>query len=217
MAPDNHANPSREQILARVRKAVTVTAPRRPAVAGGPIFAPVDNLLQRYQLECTANLIELILTPDASASGAALQQVLASLLPGEIFIQDAPELRALAQAWPGGRAMRWSSEGGPNEASQATITLCEALVALTGSIAVSSACGGRGASIVAPCHIVLAHAEQLVPDLEAGLARLQERGVTRRSSYVGLITGSSRTADIEKMLVIGAHGPRRVVCIMQQT
>ena len=129
------------------------------------------------------------------------------------YWQDARELRRMAPAWPGGRSLRWSSEGAPNEASQATITLAEALVASTGSALVSASCGGRGASVVAPCHIVNARLEQLVPDMDAALARAQESGAVSRNSFLGLITGSSRTADIEKILVMGAHGPRRLVVV----
>jgi L-lactate dehydrogenase complex protein LldG len=170
--------------------------------------------LERFQAECAANYVEVVLTPNRDATAAALQQVIASLPPGEIFIQDAPELRSLASA-AGDRKVRWSIEGAPAESSQATVSLCEALVAMTGSLLVSSGgCGGRGASVVAPCHIVVARAEQLVPDLEAALARARQ--IAWDNSYVGLITGSSRTADIEKLLVIGAHGPRRVVVIVQQ-
>jgi L-lactate dehydrogenase complex protein LldG len=208
-------NGSREQILQRIRKATAAAAPMRAPVHPGPIFAPVTNLLERFQAECAANLMELMTTENSEASAAAIQQVLASLPPGEIYVQDAPELRAMVPAWQDGRAVKWSSEGPADQASQASITLCEALVALTGSVATSSACGGRTGSIVPECHIVLAHMDQLVPDLEAALALLRE-GAATRSSYVGLITGSSRTADIEKLLVIGAHGPRRLVVVLQK-
>jgi L-lactate dehydrogenase complex protein LldG len=80
---------------------------------------------------------------------------------------------------------------------------------------VSASCGGRGASIVAPCHIVLAKLDQLVPDLESAFARVGERNIQFQNSFVGLITGSSRTADIEKILVQGAHGPRQLVVVLQ--
>jgi L-lactate dehydrogenase complex protein LldG len=88
-------------------------------------------------------------------------------------------------------------------------------VALTGSIVTSSGCGGRGASVVPDCHIVFATTDQLVPDLEAAMALIQQRGLPSKSSYVGLITGSSRTADIEKILVLGAHGPRRLAVVLE--
>ncbi len=207
-------NPSRERILGRIRAALRVPAPRHPGAAR-PIFPAVTDALERFQKECAGNLTECVVTSDAAASAAAISSVLASLPSGEIFVQDAPELRRTAQAWQNGRSVRWSSEGAPREASQATITLAEALVAATGSILVSASCGGRGASVVAPVHIVLSKSEQLVPDLEAAFTQVRERGTAMQNSYLCLITGSSRTADIEKILVLGAHGPRRLVVVLQ--
>jgi L-lactate dehydrogenase complex protein LldG len=66
---------------------------------------------------------------------------------------------------------------------------------------------------VPPCHIVYARGGQIVPDIAAALARIPLE--IPAASYVGLITGSSRTADIEKILVQGAHGPRRLVVILE--
>ena len=57
---------------------------------------------------------------------------------------------------------------------------------------------------------------QVMPDIEAALQYAHRNGITERSSYVGLISGSSRTADIEKILVQGAHGPRRLVIVMER-
>jgi L-lactate dehydrogenase complex protein LldG len=207
-------NPSRERILGRIRAAVQTTAPHHDGPAG-QMFTPVTDPLDRFQKECAANITECTVTADTAASAAAIAKVLASLPPGEIFAQDAPELRAMVTAFKDGRTLRWSSEGPPNEASQATITLCEALVAQTGSVLVSSANGGRQATVVAPVHIVFAKLNQLVPDLEAVFARVYERGIASKNSYVCLITGSSRTADIEKILIMGAHGPRRLIVVLQ--
>lgn len=114
------------------------------------------------------------------------------------------------------RPIRWSSEGAPREASQATITLADALIAQTGSILVSASCGGRGASIIAPCHIVYGTLDQLVPDLQTALANASKQGSLDRNSFACVISGSSRTADIEKILIQGAHGPRRLVVILQK-
>ena len=207
-------NPSRERILGRIRKAVQTTARHHD----GPveqIFAPVTAPLDRFQKECVANITECTVTADAAESAAAIAKVLASLPAGEIFVQDAPELRALISGFRDGRPLRWSSEGPPNEASLATITLCELLVAQTGSVLVSSSNGGRQATVIAPAHIVFAKLDQLVPDLEAAFARVYERGIASKNSYVCLITGSSRTADIEKILIMGAHGPRRLIVVLQ--
>ncbi len=205
----------RERILARIRSALRESAPKHaPPASAGPIFAPVTEPFDRFQNECALNLTELRTTSDMGASAAAVGEVLESIPPGEIFVQDSPELRQMVPLWRGGRAIRWSSEGGPLETSQATITLAEALVAQTGSVFVSSSCGGRGASVAAPVHIVVATLDQLVPDLDAAFARLRERGAQEKNSMLCLITGSSRTADIEKILVMGAHGPRRLVVVL---
>jgi L-lactate utilization protein LutC len=206
----------RERILARVRDALRTTAPRHSGAEQKRIFAPVADPLDRFQKECAANITECVITPDLAASAAAVAEVLAALPPGEIFLQDAPELRSFAPAWQQSRAVRWSSEGGPRESSQATVTLCEALVALTGSVLVSSACGGRGASVVAPVHIVVAGLKHLVPDLDSAFSLMRDRGIATNNSYVCLITGSSRTADIEKILVMGAHGPRRLIVVLSR-
>ena len=207
-------NPSREKILARIRTALREPAQRHEPAGARAIFAPVTGLLDRFQKECAINLTEYVAVPNLRASGAAIKEILAALPPGEIFVQDSPDLRDLASEWQDGRTIQWSSEGGPRESSQATISACEALVAQTGSVLVSAACGGRGASVVAPVHIVVATVTQLLPDIDAALARVQERGIVAQNSFLCLITGSSRTADIEKILVMGAHGPRRLIVVL---
>ncbi len=210
-------NPGRERILERIRAGLRVAAPdRREEPRPGPIFPPVSDSLARFQAECAANTTECILTRGPAGGAAALEQVLAALPAGEVFVQESPRLRDMLRAAAGGREVRWSSQGAPREASQATVTLAHTLVASTGSILVSSACGGRGATIVAPCHIVLAGVEQIAPDLESALALAYREPWGRRASFIGVITGCSRTADIEKLLVVGAHGPRRLVVILEQ-
>jgi len=207
-------NPGRARILERIRTALRESSPRPAGPEGRKIFAPVADPLDRFQKECAANITECIVTPDLPASARAVSDLLAALPPGEIFVQDAPLLRGLARDWQASRAIQWSSEGGPKESVQATITLAEALVALTGSVLVSASCGGRGASVIAPVHIVVASAEQIVPDLESVFVKIRDRNIAFQNSYMSLITGSSRTADIEKILVMGAHGPIRLIVVL---
>jgi len=210
------SNPSREAILARIREGLRTPAPPIEAQTFlGPIFEPVVNPLERFQQECKANLMECQLTVDASASAQALAAVLQSLPQGEVFVQDDPVLRRLMSAAGSQRQVRWSSQGGPAESSQATVTLADALIAQTGSIFVSASGGGRGASVVAPTHIVYAFAKQLVPDLVTALRNATADGRLDNNSYVCVISGSSRTADIEKILVQGAHGPMRLAVIVE--
>lgn len=209
-------NPSRERILERIRAGLRTVVPQ-PATMGADreIFEPIHNPLARFQQECVANLMECALTADAAASAQQLSKVLRSLPEGEIFVQDHASLRRMMELASPGRTIRWSSEGAPRETSQATVTLAEVLIAQTGSLLVTASCGGRGASIVAPCHIVYATIDQLVPDLQTALSYLARERKLTSNSFASVISGSSRTADIEKILVQGAHGPRRLVVILQ--
>jgi L-lactate dehydrogenase complex protein LldG len=91
----------------------------------------------------------------------------------------------------------------------AGITGADFLAARTGSIILSAAtAGGRRLSVLPPVHIVLAYAKQIVPSLDIALEQLSD------SSYITIITGPSRTSDIEKKLVLGAHGPKRLIVIL---
>lgn len=93
----------------------------------------------------------------------------------------------------------------------ASITGCELLVARTGSIFLSSAqASGRTVSVYAPIHICIAYTDQLVYDIKEGLQMLRDKYNGDLPSFVTLATGPSRTADIEKTLVVGVHGPREV-------
>jgi L-lactate dehydrogenase complex protein LldG len=206
--------PGRERILRRIRSALSVPASIRPSTPAAPIFASVPDPIERFRRECEGNHTECVVTCDIAASSGAVTKILASIPPGEIFLQDAPVLRRLAAAWTAGRSLRWSGEGPPKEATQATITLAESLVAATGSVFVSAGCGGRSASIVAPVHIVVATAAQLAPTLATAFEWMSARGTTKRNSMVSLITGPSRTGDIEKILVMGAHGPQRLFVVL---
>jgi L-lactate dehydrogenase complex protein LldG len=90
-------------------------------------------------------------------------------------------------------------------------TLCEALIARNGSILVSNGnAAGRRLSIYPNVHIVLAYTSQLVMDLKDGFKLLKNKYGTNLPSMVSNITGPSRTADIEKTLVLGAHGPKEL-------
>lgn len=95
------------------------------------------------------------------------------------------------------------------------ITLCECLVERTGSILVSSRQGaGRRLSIYPPVHIVVASVGQLLPDIKDSLAYMRKKYGQRLPSMMSLITGPSRTADIEKTLVMGAHGPKELILFL---
>lgn len=90
-------------------------------------------------------------------------------------------------------------------------TLCEALVARNGSILLSNGnMAGRRLSIYPPVHIVLAYTSQMVLDIKDGLKLLKAKYENNLPSMISNVTGPSRTADIEKTLVLGAHGPKEL-------
>ena len=93
----------------------------------------------------------------------------------------------------------------------ASITSCECLVARTGTIVLSAGQeSGRTVSVYAPIHICIAYADQLVYDVKDGLQLLKEKYNNDLPSLISFATGPSRTADIEKTLVVGVHGPKEV-------
>ena len=97
----------------------------------------------------------------------------------------------------------------------ASITSCELLIARTGSLLLSSASqSGRTVSVYAPVHICVAYSNQLVYDIKDGLQILKEKYKNNLPSLISLATGPSRTADIEKTLVVGVHGPKEVFCFL---
>jgi L-lactate dehydrogenase complex protein LldG len=100
------------------------------------------------------------------------------------------------------------------ESCDAGISECEALIAQTGSVLVSSrSAGGRALSILPPHHVVLARREQLLPDLPAAFALLKSKYQSNYPSLISFVTGPSRTGDIERILVLGAHGPKKLTIL----
>lgn len=97
------------------------------------------------------------------------------------------------------------------EQAEVGLTLCEALVARNGNILVSNAsAAGRRLSIYPHAHIVLAYTSQLTTDIKDALAMMKTKYGEQMPSMFSFITGPSRTADIEKTLVMGAHGPKEL-------
>lgn len=224
----------REQILSRVRRALQVPAPKRPAPAQSPTterFArelpvirqearewlpPVgetwDAQCKLFATQCADLRAEFFLCRDA----AEMQERLAALSgecgwqriaahPGAMTEEAAPALSLPTMMTHSGYDIA------ALEACDAALTQCDALVAQTGSVLMTSrSAGGRTLSALTPHHVVLARREQLVPDLTAAFGLLSERYGGSYPSLLSFITGPSRTGDIERILVLGAHGPKRL-------
>lgn len=95
------------------------------------------------------------------------------------------------------------------------LTGCEYLVAHLGSVLISSAqISGRRLNVFPETHIVVAHQAQIVDFLDNAIEKLQEKYKNKLPSLISNITGPSRTADIEKTLVMGMHGPKTLIVII---
>ncbi len=98
---------------------------------------------------------------------------------------------------------------------EVSVTRCELLVARTGTIVLSTAQqSGRTASVYAPIHICIAYTDQLVYDVKDALQKMKEKYGSNFPSFTTFASGPSRTADIEKTLVTGVHGPKEVFCFL---
>jgi L-lactate dehydrogenase complex protein LldG len=190
-------NPARARILERIRAALRVPAHRPPPPGDGPLWPPLGDLEKRFREEFTA-------------------------VNGQI-IESAGQLREFLDqfrfvATDGSQAVRHivgePTAAGPRQADLG-VTGCDCLVARTGSIVVCTrSAGGRALSVLPPAHLVIATRSQLVADLEAAIRLLRQRYDGHWPSQLSVITGPSRTADIEKILVMGAHGPKRLALFL---
>ncbi len=99
-----------------------------------------------------------------------------------------------------------------------SVTRCECLVARTGSIVMSAAQqSGRTTSIYAPIHICIAYSNQMMYDIKDALVFIKEKYNGNMPSLITFASGPSRTADIEKTLVTGVHGPKEVYCFLVES
>lgn len=101
------------------------------------------------------------------------------------------------------------------ESCSVGVTECDALIAQTGSILLTArSAGGRALSVYPPHHVVVATVDQVVPDLPTAFERLESSYAPNYPSLISLVTGPSRTGDIERVIVLGAHGPKRLTVLL---
>ena len=81
----------------------------------------------------------------------------------------------------------------------------------------SAQLSGRTTSVYAPVHICIAYTRQLVYDVKDALQLLKEKYHNAIPSLITFATGPSRTADIEKTLVVGVHGPKEVYLFLVES
>jgi L-lactate dehydrogenase complex protein LldG len=203
-----HVSTAKENILKKIRKALTQTTPLPfPASEGtATVFKPAKQDLEVEFGEQFSKLLgKFVYCADVEELESQLSTIISHNKWEKIFFRE-DEMKSVFNS---------SLFGKPSYAdlasADAAITTCEALVARTGSIIMSSAQkSGRTTSVYAEVHICIAFTDQLVYNVKDGLQLIKERYTGRMPSLVTFATGPSRTADIEKTLVVGVHGPREV-------
>ena len=198
-------NPAREDIMNKLKSAVH-PVPEKPDFEE-PIYHSIELLLElafKENLEKVNGFVHLFSSEEELFS--ALKKFLSSYKKEVVFCN---EDKIGSQLNSFGIQFRQSAE--LSTEIEVGITGCEFLIAHTGSVMVSSAQkGGRQMFVYPPLHIVIARKNQLVDYLEKAFAGIREKYKDNFPTQIALITGPSRTADIEKTLVLGAHGPREL-------
>jgi len=223
-------NSRREQILQSLRKDATGISPKSalPSPQDSSIYRNFEtahqNPLQVFSQKIAALKGEFYHASDEATAAKILRDLLNSATETNIKKLAARHQHALldrifaVDQWfaDNVQAIDHQKIFSPDFAEfMIGITAVDFLVARTGSIVLSTAtAGGRRLSVLPPFHIAIATTEQLVVSLDDALKAYHERGESKRSSYATIITGPSRTSDIEKILVLGAHGPKRLAVIV---
>ena len=179
--------------------------PARPA---GPV---AGGLLARFVDEARAVGTVVHTAPDTAAAGEALARIVARspaacrvvAWRSSLVAAVVDAARALA---PTLTACAADDADADLARADVGVTEVDALVAASGTLVLGSAGGRRrDVSLLPPIHVAIASHGVLVPDLAAGLTTAAASGAA--GACTTLITGPSRTADIEKKLVVGVHGP----------
>ncbi len=200
---------AKERILTRIRQALQRQDPMPfPGEdLSGPVFATSDEPLDILFAERFTTAGGRFYFAENETD---LQQALAELVQANNWQRVACRDAALRNGLTAG-GVSGLYDGDDLMNSEAGISRCEALVARTGSILLSSKlASGRALPIYPPVQIVVTDTRFLVPDIADGLTAIRKRYPDQLPSLINLATGPSRTADIEKTLVLGAHGPKEV-------
>lgn len=224
----------RAAILARVREALRVPAPQlyehdHPAASGvvslpqfdprpwlPPVEADVEAHIELFSRNSAELRTAFQLVETSTDAVNALRQLAADQHWKRIATHNGTKVRPIADAL---QLPTLTTDGGysiPNlERVDAGISECDALIAQTGSVLLTSrTAGGRALSVLPPHHVVIATLDQLLPDLPSAYDLVGRKYLGNPPSLMTMITGPSRTGDIERTIVLGAHGPKQLTVIL---
>lgn len=201
--------PVRREILEKLRK-VKISVPEKP-----DFDEPVFYALEKPPFDAFKNNVEAVngkvyLVESINELTKKLQNILKDFDPANICCAES-EIQKILESGN----IEFSKCDKIPENIETGITGCEFLIAQTGSALVSSAQkGGRQLFIFPPIHIIIASKNQMVNTLQEAYQAISDKYSGDLPSQLLLITGPSRTADIEKTLTLGAHGPKELHIIL---
>jgi L-lactate dehydrogenase complex protein LldG len=198
----------RERVLANIRRALGRDGPELAAIPPlpgvGPRPAFEGDLIERF----AAKMIEKSATLERIASLADVGDAAARFVTSHGAAQRlciSPALNDIA--WPPGFTIHAGAAG---RDEQTSVTPCFAAVAEAGAVITLSGPNTPSTlNFVPENHIVIVHAGQVVRHFEDAWAQWRASGLTIVRT-LNVISGPSRTADIEQTIQLGAHGPRRL-------
>ncbi|MFZ4581226.1 MAG: LutC/YkgG family protein [Paludibacter sp.] len=201
---------SRQEILDKIRK---VTNRKQPSLSdmefdNTAIYKPIlPDAITCFKNELEAISGQCLVVNDEVELFETLKKELAVRQLTTIFCRDEAITSKLEKY-----SIDCTNRNSDFEAMTCGITSCEILIARTGSVLVSSyGQSGRQMNVFPPIHIIIANASQLVDYPEEALNAIKKKYGNHLPSVITTITGPSRTADIEKTLVLGAHGPKELI------
>jgi L-lactate dehydrogenase complex protein LldG len=204
---------SREKVLKNIRHALLDPAenPFSGIDKKSPVFAPMpDDADLNFAAELNKVGGKFIFCESPEDMVKKVIALFDSKLWEQAWAYDDALIGLLSHA-----GIKVNKPGSDLREMKVALTTCEYLIARLGSVMVSSGqVSGRKLNIYPEIHIVIAFTSQIVKDLDEALIRLKNKYNGRIPSMVSVITGPSRTADIEKTLVMGAHGPKELYVFM---
>jgi L-lactate dehydrogenase complex protein LldG len=210
-----NATTSKENILKKIRKALSQSTPLPFPKSEG-----TESVYQPLQQEMAVEFAEQFSKLQGRFVYCINEQELAFQLTSLIRKQDWQKVYCvedkLVRSFADQLGERMVKTG--LASCDVSITGCECLVARTGSMVLSAAQeSGRNVSVYAPIHICIAYTKQMVYDLKDAIQLVKDKYGDKLPSLVSFATGPSRTADIEKTLVVGVHGPKEVYLFLVES
>lgn len=215
---DNTA--SREAVLARVRAALGRRSSDNDARAAA--LAYLDARRRGPQPALPADLVQRFLDRAADMSSTTDRVGSAADVPSAVarYVASIDGIAGAVACWPELASLDWAAVGIRVEARPTIghdalgITSCFCTIAETGTLVFVTGPQSPSATFLLPeTHVAIARADQVLATMEDAFARIRaECGTLPRA--VNLVSGPSRTGDIEQTIVLGAHGPRRVHIVL---